>query len=104
MQSTRRPKGTGQSGGRVALVDLAGGQAKPLQKGEETGWIAKYEATCRPNGGEGKGDENPEQDHEEYGEPKEMKRGGEGSQAWEGRERQPNVQRAHEDGSVAGSG
>ena len=58
-----------------------------------------YEATCGPlaKGWEGKVDKNPEQDHEEGCESKEMKWGGEGSQEWEGREKQPNVQRALED-------
>ena len=49
------------------------------QEGERTASSAEYEATCGPKGGEGKGYENPAQDHEECGGPKEMKWGGEGS-------------------------
>ena len=71
------------------------------EKEEKTGRSAKYEATCEPKGAEGKGYESPEQDHRECCEPKEMTWGGEGAQEWGGRERQPNVQRAHEDGHCA---
>ena len=70
-----------------------------LQEKEEKTWRrAKYEVTCEPKGWEGKGYESPEQDHRECCEPNEMTWGGEGAQEWEGRERQPNVQRAREDG------
>ena len=87
--------------GRAARGDRVGVPVERQEKEEKTGRSAKYEATCEPKGGEGKGYENPEQDHRKCCEPKEMTWGGEGVQEWEGRERQPNVQRAQEDGHCA---
>ena len=87
--------------GRAARGDRRGGPVERQEKEEKTGRSAKYEATCEPKGGEGKGYENPEQDHRKCCESKEMTWGGEVAQEWEGRERQPNVQRAHEDGHCA---
>ena len=83
------PKCTGQSRGGQPAETARSGRA-PAGGGEEsqrTASSAEYEATCGPKGGEGKGYENPVQDHEECGGPKEMKWGGEGSYGWEGRER-----------------
>ena len=87
--------------GRAARCDRVCVPVERQEQEEKTGRSAKYEATCEPKGGEGKGYENPEQDHRKCCEPKEMTWGGEGAQEWEGRERQPNVQRAHEDGHCA---
>ena len=86
--------------GRAARGDRVGVPVERQEKEEKTGRSAKYEATCEPKGAEGKGYESPEQDHRECCEPKERK-WGEGAQEWEGRERQPNVQRAREDGHCA---
>ena len=79
MQRARRPKGTRPLhspfalGGvqrarrvkwwRAARGDRVGVPVERQEKEEKTGRSAKYEATCEPKGWEGKGYENPEQDH-----------------------------------------
>ena len=74
--------------GRAPRGDRVGVPVERQEKEEKTGRSAKYGATCEPKGGEGKGYENPKQDHGECCEPKEMKWEDEGAQEWEGRERQ----------------
>ena len=58
--------------GRAARGDRGGGQVERQEKEEKAGRSAKYEATCEPKGWEGKGYENPAQDHRKCCEPKEM--------------------------------
>ena len=48
--------------GRAARGDRVGVPVERQEKEEKTGRSAKYEATCEPKGGEGKGYESPEQD------------------------------------------
>ena len=90
--------------GRAARGNRVGVPVERQEKEKKNGRSAKYEATCEPKGGEGKGFESPEQDHREGCKPKQMKWGGEGAQEWEGRERQSNVQRVREDGHCASKG
>ena len=51
--------------GRAARGDRRGGPVERQEKEEKTGRSEKYEATCDPKGGEGKGYESPGQDHRE---------------------------------------
>ena len=51
--------------GRAARGDRAGVPVELQEKEEKSGRSAKYEATCEPKGGEGKGYESPEHDHRE---------------------------------------
>ena len=100
-EATQKRKGR-NGGGQPAATARA---VRPEEGGEDRE-ERKVRGDLRAKGRGGQGVravvvENSEQDHEECCEPQEMKRGGEGSREWEGREWQPNVQRALEDGHCA---